>query len=121
MATTTNTTQLVVIALAALAVLVFLPALFMGGGMMGYGGGMMGPMYGTDAPGWMLFVGALGQLLLFAVVVGLGYLGYKALTETGAGTETDAAMEELRAAYARGDIDDDEFDRRKERLQRDEA
>ncbi|SDM00943.1 putative membrane protein [Halogranum gelatinilyticum] len=115
MATTTNTTQLVVIALAALAVLVFLPTLFMGGGMMGYGGGMMGPMYGTDAPGWMLFVGALGQLLMLALLVGLGYLGYKALTNTGG--RADTAMEELRAAYARGDIDDDEFDRRKERLQ----
>lgn len=114
MATTTTTNRLVVLALVALAVLVFLPVLFMGGGMMGYRSGMMGWMYGTTAPGWTLVVGAVGQLLMLALVVGLGYLGYRALSETKA----DTAMEELRAAYARGDIDDEEFDHRKERLER---
>ncbi|SEP20748.1 putative membrane protein [Halogranum amylolyticum] len=116
MATTTTTNRLIVAALIALALLVFLPGLFMGGGMMGFGGPMMGWMYGTNAPGWMLFVGLLGQLLVVALVVGLGYLGYKALT----GAQTDTAMEELRTAFARGEIDDEEFERRKERLKRDE-
>ena len=114
MATTTNTNRLIVIALVALALIVFLPMLFMGGGMMGYRSPMMGWMYGTTTPSWMLVVGVLGQLLMVALVAGLGYLGYKALT----GTQSDTAIEELRTAYARGDIDDDEFDRRKARQER---
>jgi putative membrane protein len=113
MAATTTPNRLIVLALIALALLVFLPALFMGGGMMGYGGPMMGWMYGTNTPGWMLVVGLASQLLMVALVVGLGYLAYKALT----GGETDTAIEELRTAFARGDIDEDEFERRKERLE----
>jgi putative membrane protein len=117
MAATANTNRLIVLALIAVTILVFLPALFMGGGMMGYGGPMMGWMYGTNAPGWMLLVGLISQLLMVALVVGLGYFAYKALT----GTQTDTAMEELRTVFARGDIDEDEFERRKERLEQKDA
>lgn len=113
MAATTTTNRLIILALVALALLLFLPTLFMGSGMMGYGGPMMGWMYGTNTPGWMLIVGLISQLLMVALVVGLGYLAYKTLT----GRETDTAMEELRTAFARGDIDEDEFERRKERLE----
>lgn len=116
MATTTDTNRLIVVALVALALLVFLPALFMGRGMMGYRGPMMGWMYGTNAPGWMLFVGVLGQLLLVALVVGVGYMVYTTFVGTSS-TKTDTALEELRVAYARGDIDEDEFDRRRDRLE----
>jgi putative membrane protein len=114
MATTTNTNRILVLALVALGLLVLLPALFMGGGMMGYRGTMMGPMYGTNVPGWMFAVGLVGQLLMVALVVGLGYLVYRAVT----GQQTDTAMEELRVAFARGDIDDEEFERRRETLER---
>ncbi|SFK97898.1 putative membrane protein [Halogranum rubrum] len=118
MATTTTTNRLVVLALVALGVLVVLPTLFMGGGMMGYRGPMMGWMYGTNAPGWLFAVGLVSQLLLVALVVGVGYLAYQTLT--GGGASTDPAMDELRAAFARGDINEEEFDRRETRLQRDE-
>lgn len=114
MATTTNTNRILVLALVALGLLVLLPLLFTGGGMMGYRGTMMGPTYGTNAPGWMLAVGLVGQLLTVALVVGLGYLAYRVVT----GPQTDTAMEELRVAFARGDIDDDEFERRRETLER---
>ena len=113
MATTTNTNRILVLALVALGLLVLLPAVFMGGGMMGYRG-MMGPMYGTNAPGWMFAVGLVGQLLMVALVVGLGYLAYRTVT----GPQADTAMEELRVAFARGDIDEDEFERRRETLER---
>lgn len=116
MATTTTTNRLVALTLVALGVLLVLSSLFAGGGMMGYRGPMMGWMYGTNAPGWLFAVGLVGQLLLVALVVGVGYLAYRTLT----GERTDPAMDELRAAFARGDIDDEEFDRREARLRRDE-
>ncbi|WP_338738594.1 SHOCT domain-containing protein [Haloplanus salilacus] len=111
--------------LVVLAVLVLFPLLGMGtgGGMMmggpmmyGMGGGMWGSS--STAPGWMVLVGLLGQLLFLAVLVGVGYFLYRALTQSG--DTTDGAMEELRLAYARGDLSDDEFEQRRETLERDE-
>lgn len=98
---------LVLVAVVLLAPLlgmaVFVPALFgLGpGGMMGGGMGL-----------WWLFSGLVPLIL----VVGAGYLLYSAL---GADRDrTDPAVEELRAAYARGDLTDEEFDARYERLRR---
>lgn len=124
---TTNTTdrQLVTIVLLVLGALVVLPALFMGFGMMGgygpmmgggmWGGGMWGD--GTTAPGWMFLVGVVGQLLFLAVLVGGGYLLYRAVTRDGDG---DPALEELRLAYARGDLSEEEYETRREALERNE-
>ncbi|MEF8851348.1 MAG: SHOCT domain-containing protein [Haloarculaceae archaeon] len=54
------------------------------------------------------------------MVVGLGYLLYRAVAGTRTGTPAaDPAVEELRIAYARGEVDDEEYERRRERLQRD--
>jgi putative membrane protein len=121
MPTTTTDRRLVALVVAALAVLVLLPTLFMGGGMMGYmGPGMMGGMWGGTAssavPGWMFLVSAAMQLLFLAVVVGGLYLAYRAVTDRG---ESDDALAELRLAYARGDLDDEEYERRREVLDRD--
>ncbi|AUV80746.1 hypothetical protein C2R22_02985 [Salinigranum rubrum] len=120
MTTTSSDTRLVTVVLAALAALVLLPLLFMGGGMMGYmGGGPMmgvqGGMWGDATPGWVFVVGAVMQLAFLAVVVGGVYLVYRAVTRE---TEDDA-LAELRLAYARGDLDDDEYERRREVLERD--
>jgi len=142
MATNTTDTRLVTIVLLVLGALVVLPALFMGFGMMGAGpmGGMgHDGMWGSGggAPGWWPLAGLLMQLAFLAAVVGLGYLLYRAVagtgTETGAGAATgvgaetaagaatdDPAIEELRLAYARGDLDEEEYERRRERLQRDD-
>ena len=121
MTTTSTDRRLVTLVLAALALLVLLPLLFMGGGMMGYMG--FGPMMGTGgmwgdgsvAPGWLFVVSAVMQLLFLAVVVGGVYLVYRAVTDGG----EDDALAELRLAYARGDLDDDEYERRRDVLERD--
>jgi len=117
-----NTTIVVVAALALLALFAmplvtfaFAPAGTMGGwtwgtSMHGGWGGMTG-----DAPVWFALFGIVSQLAFF-VLLGVGaYLLYRAV----AADSTDPALEELRRAYARGDIDDDEYDRRRNRLEND--
>lgn len=120
MTATSSDTRIVTVVFAALALLVLLPLLFMGGGMMGYMG--FGPMMGGQGgmfvdgavPGWLFVVSAVMQLAFLAAVVGGVYLVYRALT----GGDEDDALAELRLAYARGDIDDDEYERRRAVLER---
>ena len=73
-------------------------------------------MWGTTTPWWLLVVGVVVQLSLLAALVVAGYLAFRALTDS---TQEDAALEELRRAYARGDLTDEEFERRRERLTND--
>lgn len=119
MASNTTDRQLVWVVLAIVAALVVLPAFGMGFGMMG-AGPMMGGMWGDHmwgaggVSGWMLVIGVGMQLLFLAVIVGAVYLGYRALTRQDG--SADPALEELRTAYARGDLSDEEFERRRERL-----
>lgn len=122
-------TQWLVGGIVALAALVFVAPLLVGGmgwgGMAGgMGGGMWGPMHdgwmmdGTMAgtgSGWWLLLAALWRLLILAVVVGGGYLLYRAVV--GDGADTDTAIRELRNAYARGDLSEEEYERRRERLE----
>ncbi len=99
------------------AIVLLAPFLFMmlAMPMMGMWGG--GHMWGWDGAGvglawllpWALF------LLLF---LGIGYLLYRAAL--GTDRKSDAALEELRVAYARGDISSEEFEERRERLERSE-
>jgi len=123
MATETTDRQLVTIVLVVIAALIVLPMLFMGVGMMG-GGPMMGDawghgMWGDGAvtPGWLVFVWVGMRLVFLAVLLGALYLVYRAVT--GGGGSTDRAMEELRVAYARGELSDEEYERRREALERD--
>lgn len=116
--------QLVTLVLVLLGAVLLVPLLV--GGVMGFGPGMHGMwdggmwdggMWGAGQPsGWMILVGVVVRLLGLAVVGGVGYLLYRALT---GGEESDQALEELRLAYARGDLSDEEYERRHERLQRD--
>lgn len=77
--------------------------------IMPFGVTMMGPMYGTQTGGWF----GLFALLPLAVLLLLGWLGYRLLAgEQG----DDAAVRELREAYARGDLTTEEFEERLERL-----
>jgi len=118
-----DATTIVVLVLGALLVLPLLTMGLWGGGMMGgpmmgggmWGGGMWG---GETAPGWMLLAGLLSRLLTLLVLVGVGYLGYRALT--GRADGADQAVEELRMAYARGDLTDEEYERRRQTLEEDE-
>lgn len=126
MTTTRDSTRLVGIVLLALVALFVLPALVgmtgvFGAGPMGWGGGWMHDTWmhgGTDGavPWWMWGMGLVGQLLVLTVLVGGGILLVRALRGDRAG---DDALDELRRSYARGDIDDEEFDRRRARLEGD--
>lgn len=118
----TTDNQLVTIVLVVLGALVILPIFFMGFGMMGFGP-MMGRVWGDGMwgggtiPGWMLIVGIVMQLLFLAGIIGAGYLIYRAVTSTD--DDADPALEELRLAYARGDLTDEEYEQRRETLERD--
>jgi putative membrane protein len=102
--------------LLLLAAIVLLPLLTMGMGYGMMGGPMMGGgMWGGSASGWWLLVGLLGRVLTLLVLVGVGYFVYRALTASGDGG--DEALEELRLAYARGDLSDEEYERRRETLE----
>ncbi|ELY65719.1 SHOCT domain-containing protein [Natrinema versiforme] len=121
MATDTRDTRLAAIVLVAIGVLVVLPMAFMGFGTMG-AGPMMGGMWGHEmwsgetAPGWLPLVAVLLQLLFVAAVVGGGYLVYRAIAGAD---DTDPALEELRLAYARGELSEEEYEQRRNALDRD--
>jgi len=115
---TSNTTdqQRIWVVLTIVAALIIVP-LF---GMM-WAGPMMGGMWGTGMwgadgmSGWMLIIGVGMQLLLVAVIIGAVYLGYRAIRKPDGAS--DPAVAELRAAYARGDLSDEEYERRRDRLE----
>ncbi|KAB1193041.1 SHOCT domain-containing protein [Haloferax sp. MBLA0076] len=125
MTTTQSSTRLIGIVLLALVALFVFPALLgmsgvFGMGPMGWGGGWMHDTWmhggtGGSVPWWMWGMGLFGQLLVLAVLAGGGILLFRVVSGDNGG---DDALEELRRAYARGDIDDEEFDRRQARLER---
>ena len=112
--TTDDTVRLVLVIVAALVLAPMLmmafafPMMGMWGGTMGggFGGTGVGPLWG------------LGMMLVWLVIlVGGGYLLYR--WASGAGTaRADPALEELRLAYARGDLTDEEFEERRSKLER---
>ena len=115
--TTDRTLRIVLVVVAALVLAPMLmmtlafPMMGMWGGGMGYGGMMGGSgMYGGSGLwGW-------GMMLVWLVVlVGGGYLVYRLLSGSG-GVAADPALEELRLAYARGDISEEEYDERRTKL-----
>jgi putative membrane protein len=79
-------------------------------GMMAWWGDGMA---GGQAPVW-----GLGMMLVWLVVLlGIGYLLFRGLVG-GLGTSdgSDPALEELRLAYARGDLSETEFEERRAKL-----
>ncbi|WP_336360860.1 SHOCT domain-containing protein [Haladaptatus sp. ZSTT2] len=122
MTTTSSQRQLLWVALVILAAFLILPALLMGFGLMGYGpmmGGVWGGGFGMNSgtvPGLMVAAGFLMQLLFFVAILAGGYLLVRAVTGTQG---SDRALDELRLAYARGDLTDEEYDERKRRLETD--
>ncbi len=97
------------IVLVLLAAIFVLPLLFMGlagpvmGGMMGY------PMGGTGG----MFLFGLGWLLPLVVVALIGYAVYRVIQD---GSGTDPAVQRVREAYASGEIDEEEYERRMRKL-----
>ncbi|QZX99210.1 SHOCT domain-containing protein [Halobaculum rubrum] len=111
-----NRSDITTIVLLVLGAIIVLPLVTMGlgfGGMMGYGG-LMGQYGGTG--GWRPFVGMLVPFGFLLVLIGGGYLVVRRTRETQAAH--DPAMEELRSAYARGGLTDEEFEARRETFKR---
>jgi putative membrane protein len=117
--TDSNRVDATTVFLLVLVALVAIPVVLMGlsfGGMMGYGW-MMGSGTATGVGGWPLVALVVPPLLLL-VVLGGGYLVVRRLNE---GTDgDDAPMAELRMAYARGELTDEEFETRRRTLQESE-
>jgi putative membrane protein len=84
---------------------VMMPMMWMGGGMWTGGAVSMSPLWG---------VGMMLAVLL--VVLGVGYVLYRALTRAGLSSR-DPALRELRVAYAQGELSEDEFKQRKDVLE----
>ncbi|WP_096390561.1 SHOCT domain-containing protein [Halopenitus persicus] len=87
----------------------------------GWHGGMWngGHMAGWSGWGWgMMLVGLLWMALLVALPVSIVYW-LATRSRSNDSTET-GALAVLQERYARGEIDDEEFDRRRERLTRDD-
>lgn len=129
MVESTTDTRLGTLVLVAIGVFLVMPVLFVGFGMLGSGtmlgaGTMMGEtwhggMWGDGSmPGWVGLVGFVLQVLFLAALAGGGYLVYRAAT--GDEPDSDPALEELRVAYARGDLTDEEYEQRRVALERDE-
>ncbi|WP_137285176.1 SHOCT domain-containing protein [Halorussus salinisoli] len=99
-----------------------LAVLQMGGGQMGNG---MGP------GGWGFGYGFVGLAVMVLLLGAVGYLLVRAFSGNGETRSDDArsrtagfggddpALAELRERYARGEIDDEEFEKRAQRLRND--
>lgn len=108
-------TLLIVIAAILLVPVVMMVAMMPMMGLWGWGHMWGGGAWNGSGGTWMWVLMSLIPLL---VILGIGYLLYSAIRRSGT-RQSDAAFEELRLAYARGDLSDEEFEERRERLQRD--
>ncbi|WP_089827188.1 SHOCT domain-containing protein [Halogranum amylolyticum] len=81
-----------------------------------YGGGMMG------GSGWGLFGGAMGLwgLLWMGLLIAVPLYIVYALLNRGPGGNDEQSLSVLRERYARGELSDDEFNRRRKQLERTE-
>lgn len=116
MSTDDSLVRTIVIVIAAILLLPLLMMALMMPFMGMWGAGHMGDGMWNGAGGSWLWI--LTSLIPLVLIVGGGYLLYGALQGSDVGTE-DAALEELRVAYARGELSDEEFEERRERLRRD--
>lgn len=97
----------VLLALLAFPLVMMIVAAPFAGGMHGGPG-----MWETGGTGVSWLVVTLPSVLLLLV---LGYAGYRLLGRSG----DDPALAELRRAYARGELSDEEYESRRERLEAD--
>ena len=105
-------------ALLALPLLAATVGMMGAGPMMGESGMWGGGLWeGGPMPGWLFVAGVVMQLLFLFALVGGGYLVYRRATEDR--RDLEDPPEELRLAYARGDLADEEYEQRRERLERD--
>jgi len=84
-----------------------------------YGGGSTGG--GTmGGSGWGLFGGAMGLwgLLWMGLLVAVLFSVVSAVRDRGSGGNDEQSLSVLRERYARGELSDDEFERRRTQLER---
>jgi len=119
MSTARTSDGLLRIVVVVLGVLLLVPLLMMvfAMPMMGMMGWWDGGMMNGFSPLW-----GIGMLLLWLVVLlAIGYAIYRVLVgQVASGSGADPALEELRMAYARGDLTDEEFEERRHKLQQEE-
>ncbi len=118
MATDDSLVRTILIVIALILLLPFLLMALMMPLMGLWGGGHMwnGGMWDGTGATWMWLIMSVLPIL---VILGIGYLLYSVLRRSEP-RRTDPALEELRAAYARGDLSDEEFEQRRERLKQEE-
>ena len=106
---------LIIVALVIVAPLFMMVFMMPMMGMMGWWAGGV-PSAGVGmSPLW-----GIGMMLVFLLVLlGSGYLIYRAFAR-GSLSSNDPAMEELRLAYARGELSQEDFEQRREDLRRSE-
>jgi len=83
------------------------------GGGHHWGGGMAGSGMG---PGVGFGMGGGWWLLLLLAILAVGIVAAALYLTTHAGEDEDGALATLRERYAAGDLDEEEFERRRERL-----
>ncbi|RQH01811.1 SHOCT domain-containing protein [Natrarchaeobius oligotrophus] len=115
MTTDDSVVRTVLIVIAAILLLPFLMMVVMMPMMGVWGWGHMwdGSMWNGTGATWMWLLMSVVPLL---IILGAGYLLYSSIRQSST-QQSDTALEELRTAYARGDISDEEFEERRERLQ----
>ena len=100
--------------LIVIGLLVLLPML-----MMAFAWPMMGMwdghMWGVEGQPMSLWFILFLWIVPLAVILAVGYLLFRLLVDEG-GHGSTPALAELRLAYARGDLTDEEFETRRERL-----
>ncbi|KYH24858.1 hypothetical protein HAPAU_32350 [Halalkalicoccus paucihalophilus] len=99
----------IILLVPLLMMVLFMPMMW-GMGMWG----QMGQWGGLSGMGWM---GLLMWFFLLLIIIGTSYIIYKIFLETN-DQDTDPALRELRISYARGELSEEEFEQRHERLQR---
>ncbi|WP_136718370.1 SHOCT domain-containing protein [Halorientalis salina] len=84
--------------------------------------GMMGWSWGNGMAGGLSPMWGIGMMVGWLVVLlGIGYFLYNGVVSGFRGDgASDPALEELRLAYARGDLTDEEFEERHSRLRDEE-
>ena len=117
MATNESLSRTILIVIAVVLLLPVLMMVFMMPmmGLWGWGHMWNGGMWGGTGSTWLWLLTMLVPLL---VILGAGYFLSRTLRHRDE-QRTDPAVEELRSAYARGELSDEEFQERRERLQRD--
>ena len=116
MASNDSVSQVILI---VIALILLLPIL-----MMAFAWPMMGMWDGGHMWGWegqpgSVWVMMLMWLVPLAVVLAVGYLLYRGLVRS-TDRSGDPVLEELRLAYARGELTDEEFETRRARLRDEE-